>query len=262
MRDLPAAADKDARRALRRLQEVGVHVIAPAAALAAAPLPGAVALVPLRDALAGRELPEGAARVAVEIDGTETEEQIGAAASTGAVVALLNVKDGVSRVHASRRVFEALKRAGGRLPVVHHIRFPEGAVRDEVVINTGSMVRLWVCGWVGGLFQDALGVLYRQHEKQERGRPQTPAIPTTPSSLPPHPPPPTRTHRSAACWWTAWATAPWWRPPRRTSSSCAPPRLACCRCAGARGARGGSAPPPCFRRRRCQRVPTPLRPLT
>lgn len=44
-------------------------------------------------------------------------------------------------MHASRRVFQALKDAGSTLPVVHHIRFKEGAVRDEIVINTGSMVR-------------------------------------------------------------------------------------------------------------------------
>jgi (E)-4-hydroxy-3-methylbut-2-enyl-diphosphate synthase len=72
MRDLPAASDKDGRRALRRLQEVGVHVIAPAAALAAAPLAGAVALVPLRDALKGAKLPEvrgGVSACAMGVEG-------------------------------------------------------------------------------------------------------------------------------------------------------------------------------------------------
>lgn len=43
----------------------------------------------------------------------------------------------MSRVHASRRVFEALKKADSQLPVLHHIRFPAGADRDEVVISTG-----------------------------------------------------------------------------------------------------------------------------
>lgn len=84
---------------------------------------------------------QGAARLALEIDGTETDAQLAAAGGLGAAVALLNVADGASRVHASRRVFEALKAAGSALPVVHHIRFPGGAVRDEIVINTGSMVR-------------------------------------------------------------------------------------------------------------------------
>jgi hypothetical protein len=50
------------------------------------------------------------------------------------------MQDGVSRIHASRRVFDALKRSGSELPVLHHIRFPAGASRDEIVINTGTMV--------------------------------------------------------------------------------------------------------------------------
>jgi (E)-4-hydroxy-3-methylbut-2-enyl-diphosphate synthase len=49
---LPDAADAEGRRALKRLQEVGVHVLAPAAELAAKPLPGGVAVMRLADALA------------------------------------------------------------------------------------------------------------------------------------------------------------------------------------------------------------------
>lgn len=49
---LPAESDKEARLALKRLQEVGVHVLAPAAELAKHPLPGAVAVLSLADALA------------------------------------------------------------------------------------------------------------------------------------------------------------------------------------------------------------------
>jgi hypothetical protein len=59
------------------VQEVGVHVIAPAAALAADPLPGAVALRPLSALAAGTtQLPEGAARLAVSVDGTESEADV------------------------------------------------------------------------------------------------------------------------------------------------------------------------------------------
>jgi (E)-4-hydroxy-3-methylbut-2-enyl-diphosphate synthase len=50
------------------------------------------------------------------------------------------LQDGVSRIHASRRVFDALKRHGSQLAVLHHIRFPEGTDRDDIVINTGSLV--------------------------------------------------------------------------------------------------------------------------
>jgi len=149
MRELPVSGDADGRRALRRLQEVGVHVLAPIAALQADPLPGAVAVVPLTQAVAGVTLPEGAARMAVEIDGTETAEQIAALKSLDAVVVLLNIKDGMSRVHASRRVFDVIKQNEITVPVVHHIRFGAGASRDEIVINTGS--------WVGGLLVDGMG---------------------------------------------------------------------------------------------------------
>ena len=62
-------------------QEVGVHVIAPAAALQAEPLPHAVASFPLAEAAAahrngGMSLPEGSGRFVVTVDGTESEEDI------------------------------------------------------------------------------------------------------------------------------------------------------------------------------------------
>jgi (E)-4-hydroxy-3-methylbut-2-enyl-diphosphate synthase len=144
---LPAESDADGRRALRRLQEVGVHVLAPAAELAANPLPGAVAVMSLADALAaggcggftirkqtpwmqwcaapetasgscswlvcasswcslgkdgcslnfaaaaaaaGGKAPAGAARLALALNGTESDEQLAAIKSVDAVVALLD----------------------------------------------------------------------------------------------------------------------------------------------------------------------------
>ncbi|KAG2452668.1 hypothetical protein HYH02_002901 [Chlamydomonas schloesseri] len=148
--EVPASGDKDARRALRRLQEVTTHVIAPIDALAKDPLPGAIALVPLKQAAAGPvKLPEGSTRMAVQIDGTETEAELGAIKSLNPIVALLATADGVSRLHSSRRVFDALKRHGITTPVVHRISFPAGTVRDEIVITTGSLV--------GGLLVDGLG---------------------------------------------------------------------------------------------------------
>lgn len=65
MRKVPPADDASARKALRRLQEVGMHVMVPIAVLAATPLPNAVPVVPLRDAIAGSyTMPEGAKRCA------------------------------------------------------------------------------------------------------------------------------------------------------------------------------------------------------
>jgi hypothetical protein len=64
-------------------QDVGVFVIAPAAALAAEPLEHAVALLSLAEAAeqqaaGGVRLPAGAGRLAVSVDGTESDEQIAA----------------------------------------------------------------------------------------------------------------------------------------------------------------------------------------
>ena len=42
------------------------------------------------------------------------------------VLALLEVAAGLSRVHASRRVFELLAEHGVDIPVIHHRAFPAG----------------------------------------------------------------------------------------------------------------------------------------
>ena len=60
-----------------------MHVIAPADVLAQSPLKNAVALLSLRDAVRlqqeGQEArPQGAARLAVTVDGTETEAEVAA----------------------------------------------------------------------------------------------------------------------------------------------------------------------------------------
>ncbi len=55
-------------------------MIAPASALSQAPVQGAVALYPLREAVSagpqGPQLPEGCTRFAVSVDGTETDAEI------------------------------------------------------------------------------------------------------------------------------------------------------------------------------------------
>ena len=63
------------------MQEVGVHTIVPAAVLEATPLQNAVALLSLSVVAAaasngGLKLPSSATRLAVTVDGTESEEQI------------------------------------------------------------------------------------------------------------------------------------------------------------------------------------------
>ena len=49
------------------------------------------------------------------------------AQDSGAVLALLDIAPGVSRVHASRRVFDLLQRHDIPIPVIHQRRFAPGA---------------------------------------------------------------------------------------------------------------------------------------
>ncbi|GMH42640.1 hypothetical protein BSKO_10559 [Bryopsis sp. KO-2023] len=144
MREIPASSDAEGRRTLRRLQEVGVHVIAPAEVLAADPLPDAVALMNLKDVVAmsngsAVELPEGAGRLAVAMDGTETTEEIAALKNIDAVMAFVDVADGVSRIHASRRILDVLNRDEITIPVIHHYRSSD-ADPEELIIRSGSQV--------------------------------------------------------------------------------------------------------------------------
>lgn len=109
------------------VQEVGVHVMAPASALAQDPLPHAVAVQPLKEVATasqngGHSLPAGVTRFAVIIDGTESEEEVASLKGSEAVMALLQIAPGVSQVHASRRIFELLQRHDVDIAVIHFHR--------------------------------------------------------------------------------------------------------------------------------------------
>jgi len=146
--EIPAPGDEKAMRSIRRLQEIGVGVVADAAQLAERPVDNAVALVAAKGA-ASAAVPDCAARVAVVFDGTETTEEVKAALSVDPVMALIKVAPGVSRLHASRRLFTDVLAAGSSVPVIHHIQFTDADVKDDVVIQSGSQV--------GGLLCDGLG---------------------------------------------------------------------------------------------------------
>nr|QBP34357.1 plastid 4-hydroxy-3-methylbut-2-en-1-yl diphosphate synthase precursor [Ulva prolifera] len=148
MRELPAANDESGRTALRRLQEVGMHIIAPAAEIADNPMEHTIPLVPLVNA-AKFSLPEACERFAVSIDGTESDEVIKSLQNLDPIAALLNTAPSQSRLHLSRRVFDILKANEIDTPVIHHREFWADTTRDEIVITTGSEI--------GGLLCDGLG---------------------------------------------------------------------------------------------------------
>ena len=93
MRKLPEQDDKQARTALRRLQEVAVGVIVPKEELERNPLPNAVALMTVAEAIeANGALPEGAIRLALEINGTESSEQLSKIDSLSPIVVFSKVR--------------------------------------------------------------------------------------------------------------------------------------------------------------------------
>ena len=108
-------------------QEVGIHVMAPAAALAQDPFPHAVAVHPLTELATassngGHSLPPGVTRFAVTINGTESEKQVASLKNSEAAMALLQIAPGISQVHASRRIFELLQRHDVDIAVIHFLR--------------------------------------------------------------------------------------------------------------------------------------------
>ncbi|KAK2075593.1 hypothetical protein QBZ16_001701 [Prototheca wickerhamii] len=155
--ELPSGAT--ALRALRRLQQAGVHVLAEAAAIeraGEAALPGAVAILDV-DEVAKKAsssssvaLPAGAERLAVRVRGTESREALVAALQLGnPVLAFLDIDAFLSRVHVCRWVFEVLRSENIDVPIVHVLRAAQGTGREDLSLRAGVEV--------GGLMVDGLG---------------------------------------------------------------------------------------------------------
>lgn len=154
MYSVPPSSNTEMRRAIRRLQEVGVHVIVPAEVLAKDPLPDAVSIMHLAVAASSirsgsLDLPSGSTRLAIFVDGSESEEDFIAIKDADIAMILLKTSPEVSRVHVSRRVFEIMQKQNISIPVIHHMTFPEGTTRDDIIINSGSQI--------GALMVDGLG---------------------------------------------------------------------------------------------------------
>jgi (E)-4-hydroxy-3-methylbut-2-enyl-diphosphate synthase len=175
LRTVPASSDTEARTAIRRLIEISMGVVVPAEELEKDPLPNAVALMDLTDAVAkdGKvssflvlclvfpvqfrelslmrlffsiiivvvavQLPEGAIRLAVTIDGGESDETIAKVKDLNPVFVLLKIKDGLSNLHASRRVFEIFKTNEINTSVIHHF-LTDTDDSNELALQMGTKV--------------------------------------------------------------------------------------------------------------------------
>ncbi|KAJ7526617.1 hypothetical protein O6H91_16G014800 [Diphasiastrum complanatum] len=152
LRELPPLDDKDARLAIKRLTDISMGVLTPLSEQLSKPLPHAIVVVNLEEisSSAYKLLPAGT-RLAVTLRGDESEEQLDLLKSIDATLLLVYLPEdkNVSRVHASRRLFEYLQSNKLNFPVIHHLHFPAAIHRDDLVIKAGSEA--------GALLVDGLG---------------------------------------------------------------------------------------------------------
>ncbi|CAB4313082.1 unnamed protein product [Prunus armeniaca] len=153
LRQLPPVDDNDSRLALKRLIDVSMGVITPLSEQLTKPLPNAMVLVNSKELSTGayKLLPEGT-RMVVSVRGDEPYEVLDILKGIDATMLLHDLpfsEDKVSRVHAARRLFEYLGDNSLNFPVIHHIQFPSGIHRDDLVIAAGTNA--------GALLVDGLG---------------------------------------------------------------------------------------------------------
>ncbi|BBN11194.1 (E)-4-hydroxy-3-methylbut-2-enyl-diphosphate synthase [Marchantia polymorpha subsp. ruderalis] len=152
MRELPPVEDKGARLAVKRLIDISVGVLTPLSEQLAKPLPNAMVLLTLKEATESLDKVPAGTRYAVTLRGDESYEELDILKSLDATMLLVYLPEDEqrsSRVHASRRLFEYLESNCINFPVIHHLNFPAGTLRDDLVIKSGSEA--------GALLVDGLG---------------------------------------------------------------------------------------------------------
>ena len=139
MRTIPPSTDTAARTAIRRLIEVNTGVVVPAEELEKDPIPNAVALMSLTDAVAGKAIPAGASRFAVSVDGTEDDATIIKIKELQPAFVMLKPDVTLSHLHTSRRVFEILKANDIDTAVIHHF-VTDTADSGELALQMGTQI--------------------------------------------------------------------------------------------------------------------------
>lgn len=149
MKTIPPSTDTEARTVLRRLVEVSVGLIVPVEELEKDPLPNAVAYMTLDDAIKRNgELPPGAVRLAITVNGNETDEDLQKIKELDPAFIFLNTSPELSTLHASRRFFEILKSSDIDTSVIHHF-LTDSDDSNALALDMGMTI--------GGLLTDGLG---------------------------------------------------------------------------------------------------------
>ena len=140
LRKVPPSSDTGARTALRRLIESTVGVIVPAEELEKNPLPNAIALMNLSDAIEkDGALPMGAIRLAITVSGTESDEELRKIKDLDPAMVLLLPSKEISNLHGSRRIFEVIRQEEIETSVIHHVQ-TDTADSDELALQMGMRV--------------------------------------------------------------------------------------------------------------------------
>ena len=141
LKSLPSSDDRQKNLALKRLQDVSMGVIVPASVLDATPFPNAVACMTLKEAIErDGKLPPSAIRLAINIEGNESDEELDQLASLAPVMILSSPLESLSSLHANRRLAESLKKNGNLTPVIHHFRSPVVDDTNELSLQLGMGV--------------------------------------------------------------------------------------------------------------------------
>lgn len=85
------------------------------------------------------QLPKGAIRLAVEIDGSENDDAIAKVKDLDPVMVLIGTDDKLSQLHSSRRVFEIFKAKEIKAPAIHHYK-SKAADSNELALEIGTTI--------------------------------------------------------------------------------------------------------------------------
>lgn len=85
------------------------------------------------------QLPNGAIRLAVEINGGEDDETLAKIKDLEVAFCILKPRNDLSHLHASRRVFEMFKKEGINLAVIHHFT-TDTDDSNELALQLGTKV--------------------------------------------------------------------------------------------------------------------------
>lgn len=155
--EIPSKDDKEARRTIKRLQDVAVGMIGDYDALVENPITNSVALITMeRLAELGElpPLPQGSIRYAIKINGVESEEtyelmkKLISGSRQLITTLILETSNQVSRVHAQRRAFQMLHNIDSDLPVILSLPLTPSN-KDELILRAGTEA--------GALLVDGLG---------------------------------------------------------------------------------------------------------